>query len=117
MDKEQQELDIERSKKIEKQVQQWDLYAKIVPTAFLLMSFLFISFGIINFDALFYIGMILFSFTAVTWWFWTIFSIRFLIRLLRKSSINLLDVALDLKEAKTDLKEYLNEQDNSRKRN
>ena len=107
-----QKKELERSLKIEKQVHQWDLFAKIVPSVFLIASFVFLSLGVINFDALFYIGLALFALTAVIWWFWTIFSIRFLVRVLRRSSAGLIEVTKDLKQAKKELREYINDENN-----
>ena len=106
---------IQRAKKIEEQVERWDLFAKIVPTIFLALSFIFLALGIISFDTLFYVGIVLFAITAVVWWFWTIFSIRFLVRLLRRASINLLTVSTDLKKVRKDF--YENEENNSGKHN
>ena len=68
-------------KKIEQQVARWDLYAKIAPTIFLVTGAISLTIGITSFDTLFNIGMILFAFTAVTWWFWTIITVKYIIKL------------------------------------
>ena len=112
MNKEQTQKDIERSYKIEKQVERWDLFAKIAPAIFLISCFVLLAIGSITFETVFVVGMILFSLTAVVWWFWTIFSIRHLVRTLRRASLGLIDVTGELKEAKKELKEYLNEENN-----
>jgi len=114
MNNKQTEKDIERSYKIEKQVERWDLFAKIAPTIFLVVCFVMLAIGSISFETVFVVGMILFSVTAVVWWFWTIFSIRHLVRTLRRASTGLLDVTGELKEAKKDLRKYLDEENNRR---
>lgn len=105
--------DIERTKKIEKQVERWDLFAKIVPTLFLITCFGLLSIGSISFETVFYWGMILFAFTAVTWWFWTIFSIRYLVNLLNKSSKGLIEVTNELKIAREEIKALTDDENNS----
>lgn len=84
--------------KIEKQVARWDLYAKIAPTVFLGAAALSLTYGITSFDTLFNIGMIVFALTAVTWWFWTIITIRYIIKLMSGAAQDLVDVKQDLKE-------------------
>ena len=109
--------DIKRSYKIEKQVERWDLFAKIAPTVFLLVCFILLSIGSVSFETVFVVGMIMFSATAVTWWFWTIFSIRHLVRTLRRASTGLIEVTSGLVEAKRELKELIDEENNSSKSN
>ena len=110
--------DIEKSKRIEQQVERWDLFAKIAPTFFLLICFILLLIGSVSFETVFVVGMILFALTAVTWWFWTIFSIRFLVRTLNRASSGLIEVTDDLVKAKKELKEYAkNEKSNSSKHN
>ena len=87
-----------RNAKIERQVARWDLYAKIAPTVFLIIATISLAYGITSFDTLFNIGMIFFAFTAVTWWFWTIITIRYIIRLMSGATQDLIDVKQDLKE-------------------
>ena len=114
MDNKNIKKDIERSYKIEKQVERWDLFAKIAPSIFLIVCFFLLVTQSITFETVFTIGMILFSLTAVVWWFWTIFSIRHLVRTLRRASTGLIDVTHDLKEAKKELREYIDEENNRR---
>lgn len=84
--------------RIEKQVARWDLYAKIAPTFFLVAAAISLTYGITSFNTLFNVGMILFAFTAVTWWFWTIITIRYIIKLMSSTTQDLVDVKQDLKE-------------------
>jgi len=86
-----------KSTKIEKQVARWDLYAKIAPTFFLIASAISLTYGITSFDTLFNIGMIIFAFTAVTWWFWTIITIQHIIKLMSSATNDLQEVKDDLK--------------------
>jgi ABC-type transport system involved in Fe-S cluster assembly fused permease/ATPase subunit len=116
MDKQTTEKDIERTSRIENQVERWDLFAKLAPTIFLLVCILLLVVGSVSFETVFTIGMILFSLTAVTWWFWTIYSIRFLVKTLNRASSGLIEVTDDLVEAKRELKEYVRlEEDNNSK--
>ena len=57
-----------------------------------------LTYGITSFDTLFNIGMIVFALTAVTWWFWTIITVRYIIRLMSSTTQDLIDVKQDLKE-------------------
>ena len=117
MNKEELEKDIQKSKRIDLQVENWDLFAKLAPTIFLLVCFGLLLTGSVSFDTVFTIGMVLFALTAVVWWFWTIFSIRFLVKTLNRASNGLIEVTGELTEAKRELKELLNEEDNISKRN
>jgi hypothetical protein len=83
---------------IEKQVDRWDLYAKVAPTIFLIAAAISLTYGVTSFDTLFNIGMIIFAFTAVTWWFWTIITVKYIIRLMSAATQDLNDVKQDLKE-------------------
>lgn len=93
---------LNKAKKIEKQVERWDLYAKIVPTFFLLVCFILLLFKIASFDTVFWVGMFAFAATAVTWWFWTIFTIRYLVRTLSRASQGLLEVSNELRDVRKD---------------
>lgn len=79
-------------KAIEIQVERWDLYARITPTIFLILSIILIATGIIDFKTAFWLGLGMFAVTAVTWWFWTIYTIRHLIRTLNRASNNIVEV-------------------------
>ena len=94
--------------KIEKQVARWDLYAKIAPTIFLVVGGISLAIGITSFDTLFNIGMILFAFTAVTWWFWTIITVKYIIRTMSSATTNLLEVKQDLKDIRESIAEEQN---------
>ena len=96
--------DIERAKRIEEQVERWDLIAKVAPAVFLVSCFVLLALGFIEVDIIFYVGLGAFAFTAVLWWFWAIFSIRFLVRLLRRSVVGLVDVKEDLKDIRDSYK-------------
>jgi len=110
MDKHEKEKIISQTHNIERNIQYWDLYAKVMPSLFLVLSVLFMSFGIVDFDTMFYIGLTLFAITGVTWWFWTLFSIKFLLCVLRRASSNLVEVSDELRAIKTDYQEFTNEQ-------
>lgn len=116
MDKKKVNEDLQKASRIEDQVERWDLFAKVAPAFFLLVCFLLLIVEAVSFQTVFSVGMVLFALTAVTWWFWTIFSIRFLVKLLKRASTGLIDVTTDLSETKKDLKEYVDEENHRRKR-
>lgn len=91
--------------RIEAQVAKWDTFAKLAPTIFLVMCFILLLTDAVSFETVFIIGMIFFAFTAVTWWFWTIYSIRFLVRTLRRASNGLIEVSTELKTVKEEYKD------------
>jgi hypothetical protein len=90
--------------KIEKQVARWDLYAKIAPTIFLVVGGISLTIGITSFDTLFNIGMVLFAFTAVTWWFWTIITVKYIITTMSSATSNLREVKQDLKDIREEMR-------------
>ena len=91
---------LRREERVEQQVEKWDLYARVTPTVFLITSIILISFGYIEFETAFYVGLGLFAFTAVVWWFWTIYTIRHLVRTLNRASKSLTEVRHDFKSVK-----------------
>lgn len=101
--------DLETSKHIEHQVARWDIFAKIAPTFFLIISALLLSWGTLTFQTLFNIGMILFAFTAVTWWFWTIITVKYVIKTMSSATTKLIEVKQDLKDIRKTLEEEQNE--------
>ena len=106
------ESDQKALEKIERQFKRWDFLAKFLPVVFLLISFLFLIFDLAYFDILFLIGTVFFTITTVVWWFWTIFNIRFLARLFRKTTNNLIEVADDLKSIKKEYQDLRNDENN-----
>jgi hypothetical protein len=72
--------------KIIKQVERWDLIARTIPTLFLLMAGTLVVTGVLEFQMMFYVGLGLFSVTAICWWWWTIFTIKHLIYTLNTAS-------------------------------
>ena len=99
----------EREKEIERQVERWDLFARLVPTVFLVICIGLISTGIIDFETAFWVGLALFSMTAVTWWFWTIFTIRSLVKILNRASKNLGEVREEFKQVSKEIEALRND--------
>jgi hypothetical protein len=91
-------LDDNKQREIERQVERWDLYARLVPTLFLIVSLILVATGVIDFETAFWVGLGLFACTAVTWWFWTIFTIRLLVKTLHRASKNLGEVREEFKD-------------------
>jgi hypothetical protein len=101
--------DQERATEIQKQVERWDLFAKLCPTIFLLILVVLIYFNVVSVETAFYIGLGLFSVTAVVWWYWTIYNIRYLVGLLSRASKKLLDVSSELSSVKKELLDIEND--------
>tara|TARA_B110000240_G_scaffold196823_1_gene250054 strand:- start:2645 stop:2977 length:333 start_codon:yes stop_codon:yes gene_type:complete len=95
--------DIKKNKEIEAQVERWDVMAKVVPTTFLVISGSLTVWGWITLDTAFYIGLSIFALTSVVWWFWTIFTIRYLIRILNRAATNLNEVRHEFKDVAKDV--------------
>jgi type II secretory pathway component PulM len=106
MKKTQQEANINN---IEAQVERWDLFARLVPTVFLVINLILVSTGVINFEQAFWVGLGLFAVTAVTWWFWTIYTIRHLVKTLNRASKNLQEVRSEFIAVSKDLKDIKND--------
>jgi type II secretory pathway component PulM len=106
MKKTQQEANINN---IEAQVERWDLFARLVPTVFLVINIILVTTGVINFEQAFWIGLGLFAVTAVTWWFWTIYTIRHLVKTLNRASKNLQEVRSEFIAVSKDLKDIKND--------
>ena len=96
-------------KRIESQVERWDLFAKLVPTVFLVIAMGLVTLGIISFATAFWAGIGLFAMTAATWWFWTIYTIRQLIKTLARASQNLLEVKTEFVEINKQVKALRND--------
>jgi cell division protein FtsL len=52
--------------------------------------------------------MVLFAFTAVTWWFWTIITVKYIITTMSSATTNLLEVKQDLKDIRESIAEEQN---------
>lgn len=98
-----------KQQQIESQVERWDLFARLVPTVFLLTAIGLVSTGIIDFETAFWVGLALFAMTAVVWWFWTIFTIRLLIRTLNRASKNLTEVREEFHKVSKDIEALRND--------
>jgi hypothetical protein len=94
---------------IEAQVERWDMFARLVPTVFLVINIILVTIGVINFEQAFWLGLGLFAVTAVTWWFWTIYTIRHLVKTLNRASKNLQEVRSEFKSVSKDFKEFKND--------
>lgn len=104
-------MDERTSARITKQVERWDLYARIVPTIFLILSIFLIFTGIIDFAVAFYVGLGLFAATAVSWWFWTIYTIRHLVKTLSDASTGLKDVRDEFRHINKEIRNIRDEQE------
>lgn len=99
------ENDKVRNDSIKKQVERWDLFARTTPTLFLLTTTILVLFDLAPIEYAFYIGLTGFAVTAVTWWWWAIFTIRYLITTLSRASANLTEVNEEMTIVKKELTE------------
>ena len=102
-------MDEQKNQQIAKQVENWDIFARLMPTAFLLITTTLIVFGIIDFETAFYVGLLGFSITAVVWWWWAIYTIKYLITTLNRASKNLKEVNKEVSEITKEVKALKNE--------
>ncbi len=100
----------DRDKKIVSQVERWDLFARLFPTVFLLISIFLIVTGFISFDTAFFVGLGLFAVTAVTWWFWAIYTIKHLVYTLNSASKGLQEVKDEFIEINKSIQDIRNDQ-------
>ena len=91
------EKEEDRNLKIAKQVERWDLYARLTPTAFLVTAMLLVLLDIASQETVIAIGLTGFAFTAVVWWWWAIFTIKYLVTTLNRASKNLSEVTQEIK--------------------
>src|SRR6056300_1486259 len=101
---------IENINNIEAQVERWDLFARLVPTLFLIINLILVTVGIINFEQAFWVGLGLVAITAVTWWFWTIYTIRHLVKTLNRASKNLQEVRSEFIAVTKEVKDLKNDE-------
>ena len=99
----------DKNEKISEQVERWDVYARLMPTVFLLVSIVLIVFDIIDFETAFYVGLAGFALTAVVWWWWAIFTIKYLVTTLNRASKNLNEVNREVISVTRELKQLKNE--------
>jgi ABC-type multidrug transport system fused ATPase/permease subunit len=105
-----EEKDTVRNKQIVSQVERWDLFARLFPTVFLIITVILIVAGIIDFDTAFFVGLGLFAVTAVTWWFWAIYTIKHLVYTLNTASKGLKEVKDEFVEINKSIQEMRNDE-------
>ena len=103
-------MDKVKNQKIQKQVERWDLFARLTPTLFLATSLILVVFNIVKLEYAFYIGLTGFAITAVSWWWWAIFTIKYLVTILSRASSNLTDVNTEIKIVRKELEDLKDEQ-------
>ena len=97
-------MDEQKNQQIAEQVERWDIFARLMPTLFLITTATLIVFGVIDFETAFYIGLLGFAITAVVWWWWAIFTIKYLVITLNRASKNLGEVNREVKNVTTEIR-------------
>lgn len=105
MDREKLRMKKANIEKIETQVELWDRFARIVPLVFLGISLVLVCLGLIDYKQAFWTALGIFAVTAVTWWFWTIYTIRFLVQVLQRASKNLTEVREDFEKVNKEIQD------------
>ena len=103
-------MDKVKNQKIAKQVERWDLFARLTPTLFLATSLILVVFDFVKLEYAFYIGLTGFAITAVSWWWWAIFTIKYLVTILSRASSNLTVVNNEIKIVRKELEDLKDEQ-------
>jgi len=85
---------------IREQARLWDIYAKTSPILFVAVMGLLWMFDAIHHHHILIAGAILFSITAVTWWFWTVHTIGKIAQLLRNADDGVQETLHDLRDIK-----------------
>jgi surface polysaccharide O-acyltransferase-like enzyme len=98
-------MDLERNQKIAKQVERWDLYARLTPTLFLVIAGLLLLLDIVSQQTILYVGLTGFAFTAVVWWWWAIFTIKYLVMVLNSASKGISEVAQEVKSVTDEIRD------------
>jgi len=98
----------QQSKKpdIARQVQWWDLYAKLSPLAFIAVMSVFYFTGALTFIQILYVAGVIFATTAITWWFWTIHTISAISKKLQKAETGVNEVLSELKSIRQILSDF-----------
>ena len=96
-------MDKVKNQKIAKQVERWDLFARVTPTLFLVTTMALMMFDLVKVEYAFYVGLTGFAVTAVTWWWWAIFTVKYLITVLNRASKGLNEVNTEVKKVKEEL--------------
>jgi len=97
-------MDEQKNQQIAEQVERWDIFARLMPTLFLITTTTLIIFGVIDFETAFYVGLVGFAVTAVVWWWWAIFTIKYLVITLNRASKNLGEVNREVKNVTTEIR-------------
>jgi hypothetical protein len=97
-------MDEQKNQQIAEQVERWDIFARLMPTLFLVITTTLIVFGVIDFETAFYVGLLGFAITAVVWWWWAIFTIKYLVITLNRASKNLGEVNREVKNVTTEIR-------------
>jgi len=97
-------MDEQKNQQIAEQVERWDIFARLMPTLFLITTTTLIIFGVIDFETAFYVGLLGFAITAVVWWWWAIFTIKYLVITLNRASKNLGEVNREVKNVTTEIR-------------
>lgn len=98
-------MDPERNKHIIRQVERWDLYARLTPTAFLVTATIMVVFNIASQQTVIIVGLTGFAFTAVVWWWWAIFTIKYLVMVLNSASKGISEVAQEVKSVTDEIRD------------
>jgi len=93
----------EKKLKIDKQIARWELYAKLAPVCFIIISTILILTNCIEITTLYYISICLTAITVIIWWIWSIYTVRYVINKMTNASEGLYELKLELEEIKKNM--------------
>jgi hypothetical protein len=94
----------DKTDEIIKQIHAWDLYAKVTPAIGFVALIVFWVSNLFSLDFLFYASLAVITVSSVVWWFWAIYTILYLISILKRTEADLEEVSQEMKKIKEDVK-------------
>jgi len=88
------------------QVKNWDRLAKWSPILFLFATAILWGLGLLSITSGFYVAIIIFAITAVIWWLWTIYTIRYLVRIILRTNVRLKWVSREFQSIREELRKH-----------
>ena len=84
----------------------WDRFARISPILSITVIAIMYMIGFRNWELIIDTIIIMFAITAVTWWFWVVYTIAMIAYIIDKSSEKLKDVIYEIREIKEEVKTF-----------
>ena len=89
--------------KIDKQIARWELYAKVAPICFILIFIFLLWTDFVELTVLYYVSLVLIAVTSTVWWFWSIYTVRYVISKMSNASHSLDELKAEIEEIKKNM--------------